>query len=173
MLQAAQLNVEIEQAVDVGCKYRDGEIFTQQNQLCTAIIALTKAMNILFNSDPMSKETKVQSMKHLSDSCKLLCDLFTDMDQKRIQQISRYADSVIRTAIQKAERDERYLFGENIGELINNAREQNPGYPQESSYGVANRIKASRGRVSGFTRGQWGAQHGPATRASTRGARRT
>ncbi|XP_063838951.1 uncharacterized protein LOC135087999 [Ostrinia nubilalis] len=117
LLQAPKLNAEIAAALPDMVRNRDkSSLLAQQQQLGLGITACNRALDLLLlNGD------KVQAIKHLSNSCRLLSDLHFMYTQNRIKLITPSLDKTCLNVINDAERDST-LFGEKLGENIKAAK---------------------------------------------------
>jgi hypothetical protein len=118
LLQAPKLNVEISAAIPDMVRNRDKNLAALQQQLGCGISAINRAMNILIKG---ADADKVQATKHLSNSCRILCDLHASSTQSRIKLITPSLDKTFLQVIQDAERDET-VFGNKLSEKIKAAK---------------------------------------------------
>lgn len=163
LLQAPKLNAEISAAVPDMVKNRDKNLAVSQQQLGSGITAINKAMHILLTSD-----NKIQAMKHLSNGCRILCDLHAASTQNRIKLLSPSLDKTILNIVQDTERDET-IFGNKFSEKIKAAKAVERQGLQIKKVSVP---KSSAPTQSSYTRpsysGNWSA---PQRYSSNRGGR--
>ncbi|XP_048000963.1 uncharacterized protein LOC125237813 [Leguminivora glycinivorella] len=118
LLQAPKLNVEISAAVPDMVRNRDKNLAATQQQLGNGIAAINRAMDILIKCvDPNG----IRAMKHLSNGCRILCDILASLTQNRIKLITPSLDKSFLQVIQDTERDET-LFGNKLAEKIKAAK---------------------------------------------------
>ncbi|XP_047996594.1 uncharacterized protein LOC125240853 [Leguminivora glycinivorella] len=118
LLQAPKLNVEISAAVPDMVRNRDKNLAATQQQLGNGIAAINRAMDILIKcADPNG----IRAMKHLSNGCRILCDIHASLTQNRIKLITPSLDKSFLQVIQDTERDET-LFGNKLAEKIKAAK---------------------------------------------------
>ncbi|XP_026328002.1 uncharacterized protein LOC113236209 [Hyposmocoma kahamanoa] len=117
LLQAPKLNAEISAAVPDMVRNRDKNLSISQQQLGVGITAINKAMDILL----CKTDDKVQAMKHLSNGCRILCDLHSASTQSRIKLLTPSLDKTFLHVIQDAERDET-VFGNKLPDKIKAAK---------------------------------------------------
>lgn len=115
LLQSPKLNPEMTAAVTDLCRNRDKKMATSQQQLGVATTAIGRAFSILLNAD--EKTEKIKAIKHLSDGCRLLCDLHFQDTSCRIKLVTPNLDQSFCKLIQDVERDDT-LFGEKLSEKI-------------------------------------------------------
>ncbi|XP_063537572.1 uncharacterized protein LOC134746931 [Cydia strobilella] len=116
LLKAPTLNAEISAAIAETVRSRDKKIQVKQDQLGLGITAINRAMDVLLTS-----EDKVQTIKILSDSCRILTDLHFVETQVRSKLITPGLDKAFLSVIQDQDRDET-LFGIKISEKIKAAK---------------------------------------------------
>ncbi|KAI8428911.1 hypothetical protein MSG28_007543, partial [Choristoneura fumiferana] len=109
LLQAPKINVEIAAAVPDMVRNRDKNLAAMQQQLGSGISAVNRAMDILLKG---ADANKIQAMKHLSNGCRILCDLHALSTQNRIKLITPSLDKTFLQIIQEAERDETLFVDE-------------------------------------------------------------
>lgn len=112
LLKAPTLNPEVKAAVPEIVINRDKNIQSKQDQLGLGISALNKAITLL-----LLGEDKIQAIKILSDSCRILTDLHYVETQVRTRLITPCLDKSFTPLIKDHERDEM-LFGEKLSETI-------------------------------------------------------
>ncbi|XP_049882290.1 uncharacterized protein LOC126378144 [Pectinophora gossypiella] len=112
LLQAPKLNVEIAAAINEAVRNRDKKLETTQQQLGIGMSAINRAVTLLLTGDD-----KVAAIKHLSDGCRVLCDLHYMETQTRIKLITPGLAKPFLNVIQDSERDET-LFGNKLPEKI-------------------------------------------------------
>lgn len=112
LLQAPKLNAEIAAAITDMSRNRDKKIEAQQQQLGAGITAVNRAMSLLITS-----EDKIQAIKYLSDSCRILSDLHFNDSQTRIKMLTPSLDKGFLSVVKDSERDET-LFGDKLSEKI-------------------------------------------------------
>lgn len=111
-LHAPKLNAEISAAITDLSRNRDKKMETAQQQLGVGITAINKALTLLLTGDD-----KVQAIKHLSDSCRILTDLHCYETKTRIKVITPSLAKSFHKVIQDSERDET-LFGNKLPDKI-------------------------------------------------------
>ncbi|XP_063532857.1 uncharacterized protein LOC134743394 [Cydia strobilella] len=89
LLQAPKLNVEISAAVPDMVRNRDKNLAATQQQLGHGIAAVNRAMDILIKCVDANG---IEAMKHLSNGCRILCDLHASSTQSRIKLITPSLD---------------------------------------------------------------------------------
>lgn len=117
LLQAPRLNPEILAAVADSARYRDKRIEGVQQQLGAGITSLNKGLELLLESD----KDRLSAVKHLSDSCRILCDLHFGETEARKKYISPGLDKSFLNIIQEIDRDDM-LFGNKLPEKIKASR---------------------------------------------------
>lgn len=117
LLQAPKLNAEISAAVPDMVRNRDKNLSISQQQLGAGITAINKAMDILLRKT----DDKIQAMKHLSNGCRILCDLHSASTQSRIKLLTPSLDKTFLHVIQDTERDET-VFGNKLSDNIKAAK---------------------------------------------------
>lgn len=117
LLQAPKLNPEILAAVSDSARYRDKRIESVQQQLGAGITALNKGLELLLESD----KDRLVAVKHLSDSCRILCDLHFVETEARKKYVTPGLDKSFLTIIQEIDRDDM-LFGNKLPEKIKASR---------------------------------------------------
>lgn len=116
LLKAPTLNVEIYAAVSDLVRNRDKKLQTNQDQLGLGITAISKAMTLLLNSDD-----KIQSVKILTDACRILADQHYTQTQIRTKLITPGLEKSFLSVIKDEDRDET-LFGSKLSEKIKASR---------------------------------------------------
>ena len=116
LLKSPSLNPEIAAAVAEVVRTRDKKMEIKQNQLGLGITAISKAMEIIINDG-----NKIESIKLLSEGCRILTDLHYTETQIRTKCITPCLDKSILNIIQEEERDE-FLFGSKLSEKIKAAK---------------------------------------------------
>ncbi|KAL0820918.1 hypothetical protein ABMA28_005578 [Loxostege sticticalis] len=117
LLQAPKLNPEILAAVSDSARFRDKRIETVQQQLGAGITALNKGLELLLEND----NDRLIAVKHLSDSCRILCDLHFVETEARKKYVTPGLDKSFLTIIQEIDRDDM-LFGNKLPEKIKASR---------------------------------------------------
>ncbi|XP_061711705.1 uncharacterized protein LOC133520999 [Cydia pomonella] len=165
LLQAPKLNVEISAAVPDMVRNRDKNLATTQQQLGHGIAAVNRAMDILIKCVDANG---IEAMKHLSNGCRILCDLHASSTQSRIKLITPSLDKTFLQVIQDTERDDT-LFGNKLGEKIKAAKtiEKQGLQIKKTSPKKPTPAQPSTSRAS--YSGNWSA---PRRYASNRGGRR-
>lgn len=115
LLQSPKLNPEITAAVTDLCRNRDKKMATSQQQLGVATTAISQAFSIFLDTD--DKAEKIKAIKHLSNGCRLLCDLHFQDTSCRIKLVTPNLDQSFCKLIHDVERDDT-LFGEQLSEKI-------------------------------------------------------
>lgn len=116
LLKAPILNAEISAAVAEVVRNRDKSIQSKQDQLGQGIAAINKALTLLLLGDD-----KVQAIKILSDSCRILTDLHFTETQLRAKLISPCIQKSILSLIEDRNRDET-LFGADLPDKIKSSK---------------------------------------------------
>ncbi|CAG9117949.1 unnamed protein product [Plutella xylostella] len=167
LLQPPKLNPEITSAVNEGARARDKKVEAVQQQLGLGITALNKGLELLLDDG----RDRLQAIKYLSDSCRLLCDLHFLETEARKKFITPGLDKSFLNIMQDVEHDDM-LFGNKLSEKIKATKviekhglqikkpAPNPK-PPSTSY---NQPSTSRSRPQG----NWG---GPSRFAPNRGGR--
>lgn len=114
LLQAPKLNPEISAAVAEGARTRDKKVEAVQQQLGQGIAALNKGLELLLDED---SKARLQVIKFLSDSCRILCDLHYTETQARKKFITPGLDKAFLNIIQDVDRDD-LLFGNKLSDKI-------------------------------------------------------
>lgn len=112
LLKAPTLNPEIKAAVSEIISNRDKIIQTKQDQLGVGLTALNKAITLLLIGDD-----KLNVIKILSDSCRILTDLHYMETQVRTKFITSCLEKSFTPLIKDHERDQT-LFGEKLSDTI-------------------------------------------------------
>lgn len=113
LLQAPKLNPEISAAVPEGTRIRDKRVEAVQQQLGQGITALNKGLELLLDDG----KDRLQAVKFLSDSCRLLCDLHFTETEARKRFVTPGLDKSFLNVLQDVGRDET-LFGIKLCEKI-------------------------------------------------------
>ncbi|XP_073958649.1 uncharacterized protein [Choristoneura fumiferana] len=113
LLHAPKLNAEISAAVSDSTRLRDKRVESVQQQLGTGITALNKGLSLLLDGD----KDRIQAIKYLSDSCRILCDAHFIETEARKKFVTPGLDKSFLTIIQEVDRDEM-LFGSKLSEKI-------------------------------------------------------
>ncbi|XP_049887054.1 uncharacterized protein LOC126381642 [Pectinophora gossypiella] len=113
LLQAPKLNPEIAAAVSDATRARDKRVESVQQQLGIGISALTQGLHLLLDDDG----NRLQSIKLLSESCRVLCDLHFVETAARKKFVTTGLDKSFLNLIQEVDRDEM-LFGNKLSEKI-------------------------------------------------------
>lgn len=113
LLQAPKLNPEISAAISEGTRTRDKRVESVQQQLGLGITALNKGLEMLLDEG----KDKLQAIKCLSDSCRLLCDMHFVETEARKKFVTPGLDKSFLNIMQDVERDEM-LFGNKLSEKI-------------------------------------------------------
>lgn len=116
LLKSPSLNPEIAAAVAEAVRSRDKKMEVKQNQLGLGITAISRALEIIINDG-----SKIETIKHLSEGCRILTDLHYTETQIRTKCITPCLDKSILNIIQEEERDE-FLFGSQLSEKIKAAK---------------------------------------------------
>lgn len=113
-LQAPKLNLELVATIpDFACTC-DKKILTEQQQLGKGITAVNRALYALFAQD---ENYVLETIRYLSDACRLLCDVHHKSTQTRIMLIKPHLERSLLNVIQDTQTDET-LFGKNLLERI-------------------------------------------------------
>lgn len=112
LLQAPKLNPEISAAISEGTRIRDKKVEAVQQQLGQGITALNKGLELLLDD-----KDRLQAIKYLSDSCRLLCDLHFVETEARKRFVTPGLDKSFLNIMQDVDRDEM-LFGNKLSEKI-------------------------------------------------------
>ncbi|XP_063896309.1 uncharacterized protein LOC135118385 [Helicoverpa armigera] len=113
LLQAPKLNPEISAAVTEAARSRDKRVESVQQQLGQGIVALNKGLELLLDDG----KDRLQAVKFLSDSCRLLCDLHHHETEARKRFITPGLDKSFLNIMQDVDRDEM-LFGNKLSDKI-------------------------------------------------------
>ncbi|CAG9138600.1 unnamed protein product [Plutella xylostella] len=113
LLQPPKLNPEISSAVNEGARARDKKVEAVQQQLGLGITALNKGLELLLDDG----RDRLQAIKYLSDSCRLLCDLHFLETEARKKFITPGLDKSFLNIMQDVEHDDM-LFGNKLSEKI-------------------------------------------------------
>lgn len=113
LLQAPKLNPEISAAVAECTQTRDKRVEAVQQQLGQGISALNKGLELLLDDG----KDRLQAIKFLSDSCRLLCDLHYTETEARKKFVTPGLEKSFLNIIQDVDRDE-LLFGGKLLEKI-------------------------------------------------------
>ncbi|XP_026727564.1 uncharacterized protein LOC113493758 [Trichoplusia ni] len=111
LLQAPKLNPEISAAVTEAARSRDKEAV--QQQLGRGIVALNKGLELLLDDG----NDRLQAVKFLSNSCRLLCDLHHQETEARKRFITPSLDKSFLNIMQDVDRDE-LLYGNKLSDKI-------------------------------------------------------
>ncbi|XP_069355792.1 uncharacterized protein [Maniola hyperantus] len=167
LLQAPKLNPEISAAVVEGARTRDKRVETVQQQLGQGIAALNKGLELLLDDG----KNRIQAIKFLSDSCRILCDLHYVETESRKKIITPGLDKAFLNIIQDVDRDD-LLFGNKLSEKIKATKviekqglqiKKPPPTPKTSTSTSTNQASTSRSRQGNWT--------GPPRFSSIRGGR--
>ncbi|XP_045767232.1 uncharacterized protein LOC123868715 [Maniola jurtina] len=170
LLQAPKLNPEISAAVVEGARTRDKRVETVQQQLGQGITALNKGLELLLDDG----QNRIQAIKFLSDSCRILCDLHHVETESRKKFITPGLDKAFLNIIQDVDRDD-LLFGNKLSEKIKATKaiekqglqiKKPPPIPKTSSTSTSTNHQASTSRSR--QQGNW---TGPPRFSSIRGGR--
>lgn len=118
LLQAPQVNPEIGAALDHIAKLKDKRWVTMQQQLGSAVTAVSRAMDSLM----MNGDNRALALKHLSNANRMLCDIHAKYTQIREKIVGFRLDKTTLAVVQDTERDETLLFGEKLAEKIKDAK---------------------------------------------------
>lgn len=118
LLQSPKLNLEIAAAITESARGRDKKLASAQQQLGIGISAVNRALDALITKED---NCAVKAIKHLSDACRVLCDLHYIESQSRIKMITPSLDKNFLNIIQDTHRDET-LFGVKIAEKIKSSK---------------------------------------------------
>ncbi|XP_059048248.1 uncharacterized protein LOC131843593 [Achroia grisella] len=113
LLKAPKLNPEIAAAVSDAVRGRDKRVEAVQDQLALGLTALNRGLSILLDND----QDKLQAIKLISDSCRILCDLHFVETQARTKFVTVGLEKSFLKVIQDVDRDEM-LFGSSLPEKI-------------------------------------------------------
>lgn len=113
LLQAPKLNPEISAAVTEAARSRDKRVEAVQQQLGQGIVALNKGLELLLDDG----KDRLQAVKFLSNSCRLLCDLHHHETEARKRFITPSLDKSFLNIMQDVDRDE-LLFGNKLSDKI-------------------------------------------------------
>ncbi|XP_048479330.1 uncharacterized protein LOC105390343 isoform X2 [Plutella xylostella] len=115
LLRAPPLSPEMISAISSTARSIDKKIENLQQQLGLGITAINRAMNILITGSG-DKEDKVQTLRFLSDACRILCDLHYKDSESRSNLIPKSKKSLL-SVIPDVERDDSLLIFK-LGEKI-------------------------------------------------------
>lgn len=116
LLKAPSLNPEIAAAVADIVRSRNKKLEVKQGQLGLGISAISKAMSMLLGDGK-----KVEVIKLLSESCRILSDLHFAETQTRSKLITPCLDKSFLNIIKDEERDDT-LFGRKLSDKIKSAK---------------------------------------------------
>ncbi|CAK1585599.1 unnamed protein product [Parnassius mnemosyne] len=102
LLQAPKLNPEISAAVSEGTRTRDKRVEAVQQQLGEGISALNKGLELLLDDC----KDRLQAVKFLSDSCRILCDLHFVETEASKKFVTPGLDKSYINIMQEVDRDE-------------------------------------------------------------------
>lgn len=109
LLEAPTLNKHISAAVSESVRMRDKRRELVQQQLGLGITAINKGLELLLDNG----EDRLQAIKYLSDSCRLLCDLHYAETIARRNYIILKFDKSVQNCLREGDRDDT-LFGKNV-----------------------------------------------------------
>ncbi|XP_049865352.1 uncharacterized protein LOC126376167 [Pectinophora gossypiella] len=173
LLKAPKLNPEISAVVPEASKARDKRVETVQQQLGLGITALNKGLELLLDDG----QNRLEAIKYLSDSCRLLCEVHFTETEARKKFVTPGLNKTFLNIVQDVERDEM-LFSKKLPEKIkaskaiekqglqikkpppSNSKPNNPPTSQPST---------SRSRQSG----NWSSPRYSSNRGGRGGAKRT
>lgn len=112
LLQAPKLNAEISAAITDMARNRDKKMEISQQLLGAGITAMNRAMTLLITG-----EEKIQAIKMLSDSCRILTHLHHTDTEARIKMVTPGLEKSFLNVIKDNERDST-LFGTKLSEKI-------------------------------------------------------
>ncbi|CAG9794716.1 unnamed protein product [Diatraea saccharalis] len=112
LLHAPKLNAEISAAITDMARNRDKKMESSQQQLGCGITAINKGLSLLLTGDD-----KIQTIKLLSDGCRILTDLHYMNSQARSRLLTPVLDKSFLNIIRDTERDDT-LFGSKLSEKI-------------------------------------------------------
>lgn len=115
LLLAPKLNDEVAAAINDNALKRDKRIADQQNILSAAITAVGQVLNKLIVTEDSD------SIERLSDSTRLLCDLFHTNTVTRRQLILPGLNKEVKETLEKTPISE-YLFGDKLQETVNTCK---------------------------------------------------
>ncbi|KAI5635920.1 hypothetical protein NE865_11339 [Phthorimaea operculella] len=113
LLQAPKLNPEISAAVSDATRARDKRVESVQQQLGAGITALNRGLELLLEEG----SDRLQAVKFLSESSRILCDLHFVETTARKKFITTALDKAFVNVIQDVDRDDT-LFGNKLSEKI-------------------------------------------------------
>lgn len=116
LLMAPTLNPEAKAALTSFNIKRDHALKDNQQQIGTALSALSQATELL-----ISKETPEKVLKPLSDACRLLCDYHNVQTKTRRNFVISAVKPELKDMLINTSRNE-FLFGENLNEQIKTAK---------------------------------------------------
>lgn len=117
MLIAPKLNAETKAAMAENLVKRDNMLETKQNQIGSALAALSQAVDSILEKD----FTPVKLLKPISDACRLLSDSHYNETKTRRHFIISSINSEMKETMTETVRD-KYLFGENVSEKLKSAK---------------------------------------------------
>lgn len=106
LLEAPKLNPEISAVVTEGARARDQKVKTMQLQLGQGIAALNKGLELLLHDN----KDRLQAIKFLSDSCRILCDLHHVQTEARKKLVTSGLERFFLTIMQDADRDNKHFW---------------------------------------------------------------
>ncbi|KAI5646115.1 hypothetical protein NE865_02008 [Phthorimaea operculella] len=113
LLQSPKLNPEISAALSDASRFRDKRVESVQQHLGYGITAINRALTLLIEGG----ENKLEVIKLLSDSCRILCDVHHGETQARKKFFTPGLDKSFLNVIQDVDHDDT-LFGNKLSEKI-------------------------------------------------------
>ncbi|KAI5637684.1 hypothetical protein NE865_09552 [Phthorimaea operculella] len=153
LLQAPKLNLEIAAAITESARGRDKKISSEQQQLGIGISAVNRALDVLIAKE---ENSAVKAIKHLSEACRLLCDLHYNESQARIKLITPSLDKNFINILQDMQRDET-LFGNKLSEKIKSSKAIKKQGLQIKKFILPNSATSSSTPRPSGSRGNWSA----------------
>lgn len=114
LLDAPILNEEVEAVISESGRNRDKGIAHQQKEMGTALAIIGKIMTKILTDNDIDK---LEVLKSLSESTKLLSDLHYQQTKIRRTLVSPQLDKKFLGMMENTNRN-RFLYGENLGEKI-------------------------------------------------------
>lgn len=117
MILAPKLNAETKAAIAENLVKRDNILETKQNQIGSALAALSQAVDSILEKDFSPQKV----LKPISDACRILCDSHYNETKTRRHFIISSINSDMKETMTETVRD-KYLFGENISDTLRLAK---------------------------------------------------
>ncbi|XP_049869650.1 uncharacterized protein LOC126370261 [Pectinophora gossypiella] len=167
LLQAPKLNPELLAAVSEPTRFKDKRVEQVQQQLGLGLTALNKGLSLLLEPDG----ERVLAIKHLSDSCRILCDLHFLETEARKRFITPGLEKTFLSIIKDVERDDT-LFGNGLSNKIKASKAiEKQGFQIKKAVPTTKAVTASPTPASNNRPRFQGNWMGPPRYSSNRGGR--